>query len=145
MKHLLILCTFFLFCIAGKAQEKFFLKNQFTKGDYVNYHNILANNKGIKMATDSTVQAKWGVKNDCMDEIDRLEDIIKVYKKVHLDCYYGNTLSPNQISNMNRLAKRVFDYKQSSSEWDVWCLAASALIFIDIIDFLDKYPLYCLE
>lgn len=145
MKYLIFFSSIFLISLAGSAQESFLLKNQFTKGDYVNYHNILANSREIKMTSDSTVQAQWSKSTDCMDDIDRMEDILKIYKKIHLDCYYGNTLSTSQIANMNRLAKKIFDYKQSSSKWDFWCTAASALIFIDIVDFLDKYPLNCLD
>ena len=145
MKHLVFFSLIFLLSIAGSAQESFLLKNQFTKSDYVNYHNILANSKEIKMSSDSTVQAQWSKSNDCMDEIDRLEDIIKVYKKIHLDCYYGNDLTPSKLANMNRLGKKIFDYKESSEEWDFWCIAASALIFIDVVDFLDKYPLNCID
>jgi len=139
-----------IFCFSSiflQAQDStFLLKNQFTPLERLRFENAYIQNRAALEEALNQDQNSPLVNNnfeDCWDEIESLERTIIAYKKIHLDCYYGYTVDKRKLF---RLGRSIDLYRSSSEEWTGWCYGYAALVFIDIIAFLDKHgELSCLD
>jgi len=144
--YFLLLFAFLFSSVLLQAQDTFFLQDHLTPQERLRFENAYIQHRAALEDILSQDRNSPLINNnleDCWDEIESLERAITAYKKIHLDCYYGYNVDKNKLF---RLGKSINKYQTSSEEWSGWCYGYAALIFLDIIVFLDEYgELSCLD
>lgn len=132
MKKTVLLLAFIFGSIAAFSQSKIDLSS--VNEDAKEMQVLFKKNMDLaKKNPDITKQTKA---EDCWDELNSLTDIIETYKSLHMKAYYGEQ---NAIPEMIKLVAQIKKYKSYS--WGFWCTAAATLLFVDLADFVQKYPI----